>query len=311
MGQRVVMRFGPLQVTLRQLQYVVALAETKSFRKAAVLCAVSQPALSAQIAQVETALKLTLFERDTRRVLLTAAGVALVERARALLSSADALFDEAQRATDPFAGSLRLGVIPTVGPYLLPEITAPLRAKFPALRFTWSEGRTGELMADLREGRLDGALVAMEADLLPDAVSFVVGKDPFVLVTSKEHALAKSTKPVDAIALENEELLVLAEGHCLRNQVLDVCGRRTGADLDVRATSLTTLSQMVVSGVGVTLLPTLSLRLENRLGTLHVRPFSPRVPERTLAMVWRKGTPAQPALRGVGAVIRDHLPRAM
>ncbi len=302
------MRFDPHPVTLRQLQYVVAVAETKSFRKAATLCAVSQPALSAQVAQVEKLLGLTLFERDTRSVLPTSAGLALVERARALLGSTDTLIEEAQRATDPLAGSLRLGVIPTIGPYLLPEVTGPLRAKFPRMRFAWSEGRTAELMADLHEGRLDGALVALEAELLPDAVSFVVGRGPFVLVTGKDHRLAKSSKPVDSSAVENEELLVLDEGHCLRNQVLDVCGKRRGADLDVRATSLTTLSQMVVSGLGVTLLPKLALSLENRLGTLHVRPFRPRAPERTLALVWRKGSPAHVALRGVGALIREQLP---
>ncbi len=298
------MRLSPHLVTLRQLQYAVAVADQRSFRKAALACAVSQPALSAQVAQLESALGLRLFDRDSTRVLVTAAGAAFVERARRLLVEADALVEEAQRSADPLAGPLRLGVIPTVGPYLLPEVALPLRAAFPRLRFTWVEERTHELAQRLKAGALDGAIVALEAADLGEVQSVVLGKDPFFLAMAKDHALAKTAGPVSTEVLSSEHVLVLAEGHCLGDQVAEVCHRARTAELDVCATSLATLSQMVVGGVGVTLLPALALPVENRLGTLHVRPFAPKSPGRTLALVWRKGTPALAALRAVAPVLR-------
>ena len=266
------MSFSAHPLTLRQLQYVVAVSDARSFRKAAELCAVSQPALSAQIAQIESAIGLLLFERTTRRVLPTAAGAVFIQKARALLSGADALVAEARRSADPLSGSLRLGVIPTVGPYLLPEVMQPLRLEFPRLRFEWVEERTQVLMRDLREGRLDGALVALEAELLDDAVSFVIGKDPFFLATSKEHPLARSSAPIDLASLDDEDVLVLDEGHCFRHQVLGVCARARVRGVDVRATSLTTLAQ--------------------------------------LALVWRNGSGAHQALRAVGGLMRKELARS-
>lgn len=298
------MRLSPHPVTLRQLQYVVAVADHRSFRKAATACAVSQPALSAQLAQLEAALGFKVFDRDTTRVVPTAGGADFIARARRLLLEADALVEEAQRAADPLGGPLRLGVIPTVGPYLLPEVAVPLRDAFPRLRFTWVEERTHELMQRLKAGSLDGAIVALETEELGEVQSLVLGKDPFLLATSHAHALAKEASPVSTDVLASERVLVLEEGHCLGDQVAEVCKRAHGAELDVRGTSLATLSQMVVGGAGVTLLPALALPVENRLGTLHVRPFAPRSPGRTLALVYRKGAPALPALKAVGAVLR-------
>ncbi|MFZ5439551.1 MAG: LysR substrate-binding domain-containing protein [Myxococcota bacterium] len=298
------MHFAPHPLTLRQLQYVVAVAEQKSFRKAAQACAVSQPSLSAQVAQLEAALGVRLFDRDTTRVLITAAGEQLIARARALLLAADELVDEARRAADPLSGPLRLGVIPTVGPYLLPEVAAPLHAKFPRLRFRWVEDRTATLVKLLREGSLDGAVLALETDELGEVQSLVLGRDPFLLATPAEHPLSKAETPVTPQVLAGETVLVLEEGHCLGDQVAEVCTRGRGTELDVRTTSLSTLAQMVAGGAGITLLPSLAASVENRRGALHLRPFQPKAPGRTLALVWRKGAPAQAALRAIAPILR-------
>ena len=290
------MRLTPHPVTLRQLQYVVAVADQKSFRKAALACHVSQPALSAQVAQVESMLECRLFDRDTQRVLVSAAGRAFVARARELLQLTDTLVDEAKRAADPLAGPLRLGIIPTVGPYLLPEVAQPLRVAFPRLRFTWVEERTSTLMKLLKEGELDGAIVALETEDLGEVQSLVLGRDVFFLATPNDHALAQANTPVSTQVLEHERVLVLEEGHCLGEQVAALCQRARTSELDVCATSLATLSQMVVGGAGVTLLPALALEVENRRGTLHLRPFLAKAPGRTLALVWRKSTTAHTAL---------------
>src|SRR5262245_24682339 len=159
------MRLSPHPFTLRQLQYVAAVAEQRSFRKAAAECHVAQPSLSAQIAQVEEALGVQLFERDQRRVTLSAAGAALLERVRGLLVSADALVDAAREASDPFSGTVRLGVIPTLGPYLLPEIAPVLRSAYAKLDFLWTEEKTARLVELLDAGELDGAILALESDL--------------------------------------------------------------------------------------------------------------------------------------------------
>ena len=303
------MRLVPHPITLRQLQYVVAVADQKSFRKAALACHVSQPALSAQVAQVEAALTCKLFDRDTQRVLVSSAGRAFVERARELLTRTDALVEETRREADPLAGPLRLGIIPTVGPYLLPEVAQPLRTKFPRLRFTWVEDRTAVLMKLLKEGELDGAIVALETEDLGEVQSLVLGRDQFFLATPNDHALAKGTSPVSTQVLENERVLVLEEGHCLGEQVAEVCQRARTSDLDVCATSLATLSQMVVGGAGVTLLPALALEVENRRGTLHLRPFTAKAPGRTLALVWRKSTTAHGALKAIAPLLRKGVSR--
>lgn len=298
------MRLRTHPFTLRQLQYVVAVAEHESFRKAATACAVSQPALSAQIAQLEGALGVRLFERDTTHVKVTAAGAALVARARDLIEDADRLADEAVRAADPLSGLLRLGVIPTVGPYLLPEVALPLREAFPKLRFSWVEDKTAQLAAQLRTSVIDGAIVALETDELGDMQSIVLGKDTFYLATSRDHPLAKGDAPIGTEVLAEEQVLILEDGHCLGHQVADVCRRARASNLDVCGTSLATLSQMVVGGAGVTLLPALARGVENRRGTLHLRPFQPEAPARTLALVWRKGSSSVEALRAIAPVIQ-------
>jgi LysR family transcriptional regulator, hydrogen peroxide-inducible genes activator len=190
------MNLAPHPFTLRQLQYVVAVAERRSFRQAAEACRVAQPSLSAQVAQVEDLLSVKLFERDRRRVVPTAAGLAFVARARAILLEADGLVDAARVLGDPLAGPLRLGVIPTVAPYLLPEVAPALRTRFPKLTFLWTEDKTASLVERLGRAELDGALVALEADL-GDLPRVVLGKDPFVFAAPPGHPLSASRRPLD------------------------------------------------------------------------------------------------------------------
>ena len=295
--------WAPHAWTLRQLQYAVAVAETGSFRRAAERCRVAQPSLSAQLAELERGLGVRLFDRDRRRVLPTAAGQALLPAARRLLVGADDLVAAAVRFADPLAGTLRVGVIPTVSPYLLPEIAPALRRALPRLSLVWSEDKTAALTARLAAGELDAALVALEAEL-GDLEHEVIGRDPFVVAVGAAHPLARSRQPLPAEALRADELLLLAEGHCLRDQALSVCARRRPEPSPFGATSLATLTQMVAAGRGVTLLPTLALATENRRGQLRLRPFKQPAPGRTLALVWRRGSAAAPAARAVAATIR-------
>src|SRR5262245_42969826 len=298
------MRWSPHPCTLRQLQYVAAISETRSFRRGAELCAVSQPSLSAQVAQLERALGVRLFERTKRHVLLTGAGAELLGRARDVLREADDLAEAATRLSDPFAGTLRLGVIPTISPYLVPEIAPVLHTRYPRLRLRWTEDKTAVLAALLRAGDLDAALVALEADV-GDVEHAVIGRDPFVLATPLGHRLGVKTTPVAPRDLDGASVLLLDDGHCFRDQALAWCTRAQASELDYRATSLATLTQMVAAGAGVTLLPEIALPTENRRGELRVRPFTAPVPGRTIALVWRRGTPLAPALRAVAKTIRE------
>jgi LysR family hydrogen peroxide-inducible transcriptional activator len=302
------MNLAPHPFTLRQLQYVVAVAEALSFRKAAERCHVSQPSLSAQIAQLEGALGVQLFERDRRRVLLTPVGAEVVERARRLLVEVDALTEAARRAGDPLSGTLRLGVIPTVSPYLLPAVSSPLRKRFPRLRVRWLEDKTEILMRDLERGALDAAVVALEADV-GDVESAVLADDPFFLVTPSDHPLAQKKGEATPADLRGQDVLLLDEGHCFRAQALALCSRARAHELEFRATSLPTLTQMIASGAGISLLPSLAVATESKRSDLKVRPFAAPAPSRTLALVWRKRSPFAGALKEVAGAIKEAWPR--
>lgn len=275
-------------LSIRQLQYVVAVADTLGFRRAAERCHVSQPTLSAQIREVEGVLGVQLFERDRRRVVVTRAGEALVRRARKVLVDVDDLLSEAKRARDPFVGTLRLGVIPTIAPYFLPEITEGVAAKYPKLRLVFREEKTSDVMREIGEAELDAGLVALEADI-GECASAVVTKDPFVLALPKGHPLAKKSK-IALSDLDDLSLLLLDDGHCFRDQALAACSKTGVREAAFRATSLATLSQMVSAGAGVTLLPKLAVDVENRRGQLIIRTLAPPVPSRTIALVWRKSS---------------------
>jgi LysR family hydrogen peroxide-inducible transcriptional activator len=301
------MNAAPHAFTLRQLQYVVAVAEELSFRRAARRCRVSQPSLSAQVAQVEDALGVRLFERGAGRVLLTAPGAELLERARYVLLAADELVQAARRVSDPLAGTIRLGVIPTVSAYLLPAVTPALRRKLPRLRVAWVEDKTEVLVRKLAEGAIEGAVLALEADI-GDVAHETIAVDPFVLVLRPEHPLAKKRGPVTDAELRGEELLLLDDGHCFRDQVLEVCGTARAEEGELRATSLPTLVQMVAGGVGITLIPELAKDVEAKRARLVVRPLASRAARRTIATIWRRGSALEPTLRAVTSVLREAYP---
>jgi LysR family hydrogen peroxide-inducible transcriptional activator len=296
----------PHDLSLRQLQYVVAVADTLGFRKAAERCHVAQPSLSAQIRELEAALGVTLFERDRRGVLITAAGADLVARARRVLNEASELVDAAARLGDPLAGSLRLGIIPTIAPYLLPEAVPAVLARFSKLKLLFREEKTEVLVARLAAGDLDAAVLALEADI-GDLARAVLAHDPFVLATPKRHRLAKK-RSIHAGDLEGEAVLLLDDGHCLRGQALSFCASARAHEASFRATSLSTLAQMVSSGAGITLLPALAVPLENRRGQLAIRPFAAPAPSRTVALVWRPKSPMAKELKELAAVLRKAWP---
>jgi LysR family hydrogen peroxide-inducible transcriptional activator len=303
------MSSAPHSFTLRQLQYAVAVADELSFRKAAARCHVSQPSLSAQLGQLEDALGLRLFERDRRRVLPTGQGRALLERMRQMLLEADDLVEAARRVGDPLTGTLRIGVIPTISPYLLPRVAPRLRARFPRLALEWLEDRTSTLIAGLNAGTLDAALLALEADI-GDVESAVIATDPFVLAAPPAHALGKRTTPASTAELRGADVLLLDDGHCFRDQALEVCTGARAQELGFRATSLSTLVQMVAGGAGVTLLPALAVPTEAARAKLRVRSFARPAPHRTIALVWRRRSPLTPALGALAAVIRESYPAA-
>ncbi len=297
------MNLGPHPFTLRQLQYAAAVAASLSFRKAAERCHVSQPSLSAQLAQLEEAVGVRLFERDRRRVLVTAAGRALIERARRILRETDDLVELARRSGDPLAGTLRIGVIQTISAYLLPRLTAALRQAYPRLTVLWVEDKTEILMRSLEGGTLDAALLAIEADI-GDVEREIIGPDPFVLATPVGHPLGAKASPAKASELRGASVLLLDDGHCFREQALAICSGARAHEHEFRATSLSTLAQVVAGGAGVTLLPELAVATESKRAELAIRPFAQPAPKRTIALVWRRRTPLGPALRQLATTAR-------
>jgi LysR family hydrogen peroxide-inducible transcriptional activator len=280
---------NPNDLSLRQLQYVVAVADTLGFHKAAARCHVSQPTLSSQVQQLESVLGVRLFERDRRRVLVTSAGTDIVARARRVLVEVDDLIATATRLREPFAGTLRIGVIPTIAPYLLPEVMPKVSAKYPKLSLVFREEKTSDIVRELADGTLDAGLLALEADI-GECAHAEIARDPFVAALPKGHPLARR-KRLALSDLENEHVLLLDEGHCFRDQALALCTKARASETSFRATSLATLAQMVSSGAGITLLPSLAVPVENRRGQLEIRPFVKPTPSRTIALVWRPRSP--------------------
>jgi LysR family hydrogen peroxide-inducible transcriptional activator len=298
---------SPHPFSLRQLQYLIAVADLLSFRKAAERCNVSQPSLSAQLAELESALGARVFERDRRRVLLTDAGRDLVARARRILAEADELREAAKRVGDPLAGSMRIGIIPTISPYLLPSVSPALRKEFPRLRIGWIEDKTPAIVAALNEGKLDAGLVALEAEI-GKVEQAIIATDPFVLATARDHPLGAGKSAVLAQELRGEPVLLLDDGHCFREQALAFCSDVRAHEGEFRATSLSTLAQMVACGAGVTLLPHLSVATESKRAALRVRGFAKPAPHRTIGLVWRRGSPFAEALKKIAEAIRRAYP---
>jgi LysR family hydrogen peroxide-inducible transcriptional activator len=290
-----------MRITLRQLEYVDALARRSSFRKAAEDCLVSQPGLSKQIQQIEQILGTQLFDRDRRRVRVTESGREVVRRARAILSQATDLERLGAVAGEPLSGTLRLGVIPTIAPYLLPRALVRVRRAYPRLRLLLREDRTATLVEELRAGRIDVALLAIEADLGHVARHALLA-DPFLAVAPSDHELARRAE-VGIDDLRRCPLLLLDEGHCLSDQILDLCeAAGGGVSCDVRASSMSTLLQMVANGIGVTLVPQMAVAA-GAIPAHHVRvvPFRDPPPARTIGLCWRPGDTRSAEFQLLGA----------
>ena len=282
---------GPLMLalpTLRQLAYLVELSERLNFRVAAEAQFVTQSTLSSGLKELETLLGVQLVERDRRHVRLTAVGEDVVGRARELLAAATDLAEAARSAARPLSGPLRLGAIPTIAPYLLPNVLPALRRSYEELKLYLREDLTARLLERVRAGSLDVALIALPFET-GDLYVRELFKDEFAFV-AREDDPAVRKKDVALRRIDTGDMLLLEEGHCLRDHAIAACGpRRGGWDSRVEATSLTTLIQMVEGGLGVTLLPGITLDAGILKGTrLVARPFSPSAPSRTLALVTRR-----------------------
>ena len=290
-------------MNLRDLKYLVALADHRHFGKAAAASFVSQPTLSTQIRKLEDELGVALVERAPRKVMLTAAGQDVVQRARRIVAEVEQMKESARRSQDPGSGTLRLGVFPTLGPYLLPHVVPGLRERFPELELLLVEEKSDALLQRLREGKLDAILLALPLhdDQLHAEPLF---EERFVFAAPKQHPLA-GNDVLSMAQLSDETLLLLEDGHCLREQALDVC-RLSGAQekSGFRATSLETLRQMVAAGVGVTLLPALSVH-EPIAQSPNIRlvPFRDPPPSRQIALVWRKSSALDGFLHQLADVI--------
>lgn len=291
---------------LKDLRYLVAVADTRHFGRAAARCFVSQPTLSAQLRKLEDYLGVQLIERQPRRVTLTEAGERMVERARRIVEASDEMFELARSFRDPLAGRLRTALLPTVGPYLLPHVAGRIRKALPRLELLLYEYQTAPLLERLHRGELDLGILALPVDL-DGLESRTLYDEPFTLAVPAGHRLARRAN-VRADDLRGETLLLLEEGHCLRDQALEVCSRVPHGEMqDFRATSLETLRQMVAAGAGVTLLPELAGR--GAYGSARgvvVRPFARPAPTRRIGAVWRRTTARGPAIDAVCRVIAAH-----
>lgn len=291
--------------SLRQLRYLVAVADRLNFRAAAASSFVTQSTLSAGIKELESLLGVELVERDKRSVRLTSAGEAVVAKAREVLAQAQDLVETARGAAEPLSGPFRLGVIPTIAPFLLPALAPKLRGRYPRLKLYLREDLTERLLARLRGAELDAALIALPYDTGELAVRELF-RDEFWFVAREDDPLAREK----AIAIERlapREIVLLEEGHCLRDQALEVCSRVGMRDQqDFRATSLETLRQMVATGAGITLLPELAGRgaYRNARGVV-LRPFSRPVPVRHVGAIWRKTSARGPAIDALCKLITE------
>jgi LysR family hydrogen peroxide-inducible transcriptional activator len=292
-------------MTLTELRYVVALAQERHFGRAAQKCFVTQPTLSLALAKLEDELGVKLFERNKNEVLVTARGQQIVEQARRVLDEVGKIQNLARGSQDQLSGALRLGVIPTIGPYLLPDLVPCLRKRAPSMPLVIEENLTGNLAPMLREGELDVVIIALPF-AIPGVKTQVVYEEPFSVVVPEGHAW-QARKHVKPSELSNENLLVLNNGHCFRDQVLEACpGQANTALPEGRAgSSLETIRNMVASGLGVSVLPASALTPRYASTLLKVVPFSNPVPSRKVALAWRASFDRPMAVDTLAAAIRD------
>ncbi len=298
-------------MNLRDLKYLIAVADHRHFGRAAEACCVSQPTLSGQLKKLEDYLGVVLFERTNKSVVTTPAGQAILRHARLAVEQAEAIQEVAEAHRDPMAGSLRLGVITTLSPYLMPLVLRPLGERHPGLRLVLSEEMTAVLLGRLRDHGVDAALLATPVDD-GDLEAIPLFDEPFWVAYPPRHPLAELGE-ISARDLARGDLLLLTDGHCLAEQARSLCGAaalpRSPEASDLRATSLETLLHLVSAGFGTTLVPALAIRkswLTER--GIIVRPL--RFPEarRTVRLVYRRAFPRVQALNALAQVIVDHLP---
>lgn len=292
-------------MNLRDLQYLVAVAEHRHFGRAAEACFATQPTLSTQIRKLEEQLGVQIFERQPRKILLTRAGEAIIERARRALREIEAIRELARAAGDPESGPIRLGLFPTLGPYLLPHAVPALHRRFPRLQLLLVEEKTEELLAMLERGELDAAVLALPIHDDSMAVKELF-EEPFVLALPREQD-AEFGAAVAAADLRSREVLLLEEGHCLRDQALSVCAMGGATErAGFRATSLETLRQMVAANVGLTLLPLLAVLPPVPANQqVALRRFADPQPTRRLGLVWRRSDARETLMSSLAEVLTE------
>lgn len=294
-----------MPVNLRDLEYVVALDEERHFHRAAARCFVSQPTLSGQLKKLEEELGVLLAERSGRRVTMTEAGRAVAERARRVLAEARAIRDIAQLYRDPMAGELQVGLIPTLAPYLLPPVMPALKERLPNLKLWLHEQQTAVLLERLRRAELDLLILALPVET-DEFVTIDLFREPFQLAVPRRDPLADHPR-AELPDLQQRELLLLEEGHCLRGQALEVCVQAGGSEYGgFHATSLETLRHMVGEGIGITLIPQLAVpRRKDADDPVRYLPFSEPVPNRRIGMLHRRGSHREAAFQAMAGTIRE------
>jgi LysR family transcriptional regulator, hydrogen peroxide-inducible genes activator len=289
-------------VSLKQLRYFSAVARTGHFGAAAERCAITQPALSMQIQDLEKELGLQLLERSRKGVGLTAGGREIAARAARVLADVRDLVDSARHLAGGFSGPFRLGAIPTIAPYILPQLLPLIRARHPGLELHLRETQTQRLLEELVDGDLDLALLALPVEH-PGVETLPLFKDRFLLALPASRSLAKSPRATPDL-LREDRLLLLEEGHCLRDQALAFCHLRRVESIDTfGASSLSTIVQMVANGLGLTLLPELSLELEVKRADVRVMRFANPEPQRIVGLAWRASSPGKHEFAALGELI--------
>lgn len=291
-----------MNVTLKQLRYFAALAKHQHFGRAADACAISQPALSLQVKELENMFGTPLVERGSRKVHLTATGEEFLRKGHQILAGVEELGNLVRASDEPLSGALRLGIIPTIAPYLLPDIVAGLARDYPGVTLELRESVTNALINDLLEARLDLAIVALPISE-PNLRELALFEEDFVLVRPLSEADRKVPSPK---SLQSMRLLLLEEGHCFRDQALSFCDiTQVQARQVMEGSSLSTLVQMVGAGLGVTLIPEIAMNLEQRAGGICVARFSVPAPKRSIGLIWRNTNPLSNQLAKLGEIIRQ------
>lgn len=301
-------------MNIRDLKYIIAVAETQHFGKAAERCFVSQPTLSGQIKKLEDELGISIFERTRRSVKITPVGESILSHARQIMEQVDAIEQLALASRDPFAGPLRIGVIPTLSPYLMPLVMKPLQTKYPQMKLVLSEELTDILLARLRNHEIDAALLATPVDD-PGLSTMPLFDEPFWVAYPRKHAFYHKEK-ITLRDLDKENLLLLSEGHCLAKQAMDVCRikdrEHQGELSDLRAASLETLIQFVRAGVGVTLVPALAMQGSWATGSgVVAQRLTINDASRRISLVYRQSYPRVAALQAYTEIILDNLPNTV